>query len=143
MESSRTACRFYARGSCTKGTRCPYLHSQWQATEPTSPSSSTSKVARPCMFFARGICSKGISCTYSHESDLETALAPVAHHSEGRGQHDHVPGDSRPQVPCWFFAKGKCLKGVKCIFSHAGDTEAAGTVTGVSEVRINFEFHLL
>lgn len=149
MGSLKVPCRFYAHGKCTKGARCPYLHDEEPKVRATSTTSShlplitTSKATSPCLFFARGTCKRGADCMYSHENDSVTAPPSTAHHSEGSGQRDHVPSDSRSQVQCSFFAKGKCLKGDKCAFAHSGDAGAVGAEVSTSEVRSHSSFHLL
>lgn len=77
---------------------------------------------------------------YAHQNDSAMAPPSTAHHSEGSGQRDHVPSDSRAQVQCSFFAKGKCLKGDKCVFAHSGDAGAVSAEVSTSEIRSHSSF---
>lgn len=147
--SLKKPCRFFAQGRCTNGSRCAYVHDEQpkaQATSTTSPllpPTITSKVAIPCRFFALGTCNRGTDCIYSHEIDSVTPPPHTAHHSEGSGQRDQIPSDSRSQVQCSFFARGKCLKGDKCVFAHAENAETAGAEARTIEVRSHSSVHLL
>lgn len=103
----------------------------------------TSKVAIPCRFFALGTCNRGTDCIYLHETDSVMPPPPAAHHSEGSGPRDQIPSDSRSQVQCSFFARGKCLKGDKCVFTHAEIAETAGAEARTIVVRSYSSLHLL
>ena len=62
-------CRFYKKGSCTKGACCPFLHGGKLASTPE------------CTFFIKGACNKGASCAFlhnpSHGPSSSVALSPV------------------------------------------------------------------
>lgn len=147
MGPSKAPCRFFAQGKCTKGTRCPFLHDegpQVRATSTTSPlllPITASKYTKTCLFFARGTCKMAADCTYSHENDSVPTPPSTAHTSQGSDQHDHGTSDSRPQIQCYFFSKGKCVKGDKCPFAHSGDARSTGVEIGTGEVRSYFSFH--
>lgn len=95
----RPACRFFARGACSKGAKCQFSH----LVVPSDASSSTPILRAPCRFFAQGACNKGANCPFAHlavSSDPCSSSAPV------------------PRAPCRFFAQGACRKGADCPFSH-------------------------
>src|SRR5690242_6129814 len=50
-------CKFFLKGSCTKGAACPYKHSKGER-------------AVVCKHWLRGLCKKGEVCEFLHEYDL-------------------------------------------------------------------------
>lgn len=60
----RVACAFFARGSCTKGSSCPFSHDEDDVT------ASNAQLLKPCVFFFKGKCSKGDACMFSHETPV-------------------------------------------------------------------------
>ncbi|KAM9960309.1 hypothetical protein ACTFIW_009438 [Dictyostelium discoideum] len=51
-------CRFFLKGSCTKGSDCPYKHTKAER-------------AVVCKHWLRGLCKKGELCEFLHEYDLQ------------------------------------------------------------------------
>jgi hypothetical protein len=51
-------CKFYLKGSCMKGSQCPFRHSR-------------NERAVVCKHWLRGLCKKGDLCEFLHEYDLE------------------------------------------------------------------------
>lgn len=57
VQNPGEVCKFFLKGSCTKGSSCPYKHSK-------------SERAVVCKHWLRGLCKKGDSCEFLHEYDL-------------------------------------------------------------------------
>ena len=129
-------CKFFAEGRCTKGSSCPFLHSQQGIASSSSarlplaisrivPNIDTYKTlenARPkpiCHFFVRGICKKGDACPFSH-----AASPQVESPSRESTAPSPAPQDTRAFVPCKYFLRGQCGKGKECAYAHAGKADA-------------------
>ncbi len=63
-------CKFFANGSCTKGSKCEFLHDQPSG----NAMNSVKKEKQPtqiCKFFAKsGSCKKGRKCEFSHQQPI-------------------------------------------------------------------------
>jgi hypothetical protein len=101
----------------------------------------------PCIFLARGACRNGRACSFSHESYDGAATTATA--AEGVRQAEPLKAadavDSRSQVPCHFYIKGRCLKGNACPFLHStpkDDRPNSVEIFDDSNVRIPKELFL-
>ncbi|KLU93108.1 hypothetical protein MAPG_12047, partial [Magnaporthiopsis poae ATCC 64411] len=110
-------CRFFAAGRCTHGEECRFAHDGVVIPEPP-PSKSKST---PCRFFAAGRCAKGEECRFAHDegvADDESAAVE----------------DPRRTVPCHFFAVGGCHNGEACPFLHDLALQVDAELDPVAEV---------
>ncbi|EJT69596.1 hypothetical protein GGTG_13212 [Gaeumannomyces tritici R3-111a-1] len=128
---TRAPCTFFARGRCTRGASCPFVHEVGPAPKPI----------KPCHYFAAGHCAHGNSCRFAHSRDrvvAAEALPPktevcryfaagrctkgeecrFAHVNRAGAQNKPTPEDPRKRVPCHFFAVGGCRNGDACPFLH-------------------------
>ena len=83
-------CSFFAKGLCTRGADCPFLHE--------APAKA------PCQYHYRGACGKGASCPFSHD------FRP--------GDRDVGRLLKRDAPLCEHYARGRCNQGASCPFSH-------------------------
>ncbi|KAF8337493.1 uncharacterized protein EI90DRAFT_3013700 [Cantharellus anzutake] len=98
--SASKACAYFARGSCSKGANCAFLHPPGPETR-RSPSPSNPAGARtPCSFYQHGDC-KNSKCNFSHS-------APPA------------PAGPGGRKPCIYYQRGNCTNS-KCTFLHSVD----------------------
>ncbi|KAJ6498440.1 hypothetical protein C8R47DRAFT_1193898 [Mycena vitilis] len=98
------ACQYFNRGSCMKGSSCPFYH-VGGASLPVQAVDVAPTTPRPCQYFNRGSCMKGSSCSFSHEGGTVLPVQVAA-----------VAPTTTP--PCQYFSRGSCMKGNKCTFSH-------------------------
>ena len=74
----------------------------------------------PCKYYALGKCARGDACYFSHSGPHAAAPPEV----ERRFAPDRSPQplypapDTRSAIPCHFFSKGRCTKGLSCPFAH-------------------------
>lgn len=137
---TRTPCRFYALGSCSKGGACQFTHESSQVSGDPQPTLSFNSGALsvapqpgsgsklPCRYFASGHCARGQSCLFAHEESLKPSALGV---NPLLVPEPRTP-DSRIQIPCQFFAKGHCRNGDACPFAHSG---GGNTTKGVDETK--------
>ena len=60
-------CKFFASGSCTKGSKCEFLHEQ-ESRNAMNSVETEKKPTQICKFFAKhGSCKKGSKCEFSHQ----------------------------------------------------------------------------
>lgn len=59
-EATIQACRFFAKGECTKGDKCTFSHDLDE---------DSLKAIDLCIHFAKGTCKKGDECTFNHDFD--------------------------------------------------------------------------
>jgi len=83
-------CSFFAKGLCTRGADCPFLHE--------------APARAPCQYHYRGACGKGASCPFSHD------FRP--------GDRDVGRLLKRDAPLCEHYARGRCNQGASCPFSH-------------------------
>lgn len=80
-------CRYWARGHCSRGEDCWYVHAKHEEAEETgnhtnasSPSStaraapSQKQAVESCRFFARDRCNKGERCPFLHDALGNTVM---------------------------------------------------------------------
>ncbi|PTB60648.1 hypothetical protein M431DRAFT_502786 [Trichoderma harzianum CBS 226.95] len=85
-----TPCRFFQRGSCTKGASCPFSHNllsrsvvtsqergeQLEKARATNPPAESPRSAKPiCRFFKTGSCIYGEKCQFRHAEEELTVQA--------------------------------------------------------------------
>ncbi|CAL9163768.1 unnamed protein product [Musa hybrid cultivar] len=105
--------------TCTKGSKCEYRHSEGARFNP-----------KDCLYWLKGNCLNP-RCTFRHRP-LESlfgnprAMAVPAEPSSSTAVQvaDRPPPNNinRNTTPCYFFMKGKCLKGDECPFRHGVGT---------------------
>ncbi|KAH8052912.1 hypothetical protein JL720_14848 [Aureococcus anophagefferens] len=83
-------CSFFAKGLCTRGADCPFLHE--------------APARAPCQYHYRGACGEGASCPFSHD------FRP--------GDRDVGKLVKRDAPLCEHYARGRCNQGASCPFSH-------------------------
>ncbi|KAK1499050.1 hypothetical protein CCUS01_02671 [Colletotrichum cuscutae] len=131
--SSAARCRFDLKGCCRSGSDCPFVH---EGPRKSPASGKADAVLSPviCKFFAKGFCSRGDECAFPHI--YQTVPSGPSHKSALRGVEPtgSAAEDSRPKIPCVFFAKGNCRSGVKCAFSH--DNVPREAASAASEVAL-------
>lgn len=96
-EQNNTAisCKFFERGSCAKGTSCPFNHAATSRSLTNAFSvpfggsrHSTVPVQQPCKFFGRGQCMKGSGCKFLHSPiDVGPQPRPESHLTLHSRQH--------------------------------------------------------
>ncbi len=93
----------------------------WHPTKARNPSGH--KKNELCVFFARGNCRHGEMCSYFHEQATQPS-GNVSKTTTGNPKPSVPPGnatktdDTRGEVVCRFYAKGRCLNGGSCPFAH-------------------------
>lgn len=127
-------CEFFAKGLCTRGDACTFLHGEETESESfggKGGSSSNFKTVQ-CAFFAKGTCTKGEACSFLHGTDgmseieaLAYELSQPAHQpaqalSGKKGGGKKGGGSNFKTVECEFFKQGRCTKGDACSFLHPG-----------------------
>lgn len=105
-------CDFFKRGSCAKGTWCPYAH----GAEDLRPSPDFEKTALCQQFRSKGRCDNP-KCRYAHDVE-ELRIAPSLLKTK----------------MCDFYLMGRCDVGEACRFAHSAD-ELQDAV-GVSQASI-------
>ena len=102
-------CRYFALGSCSKGSQCPYLHEKNKSTV--------------CQFYLKGNCSFGSRCALEH-SKPKKSMKPVTEavvQSVPKPVSVHV-SVSKPVIKrdplCPFSVQGTCKYGTKCKYLH-------------------------
>ncbi|CAL9076038.1 unnamed protein product [Musa acuminata var. zebrina] len=105
--------------TCTKGSKCEYRHSEGARFNP-----------KDCLYWLKGNCLNP-RCTFRHRP-LESlfgnprAMAVPAEPSSSTAVQvaERPPPNNinRNTTPCYFFMKGKCLKGDECPFRHGVGT---------------------
>jgi len=94
-------CRFYSRGSCTKGNDCTFLHEDVVKTE-----------KNVCSYFLMNNCKYGKKCKDLH-------LASYASKAKTEPPKKKRVGETKKEVPfCTHFQQGICLYGNSCFKRH-------------------------
>ncbi|XP_073014430.1 zinc finger CCCH domain-containing protein 32-like [Typha latifolia] len=102
--------------TCKKGSECDYRHSESSRVNP-----------RDCWYWLNGNCLNP-KCSFRHpplDGLLGTPTTPgqaassqAAISAEIPAPHVPASNMNKQSVPCYYFQKGNCLKGDKCIFMH-------------------------
>lgn len=72
-KKSIQTCKFFANGSCNKGSKCEFLHDHPSGIASDSMNDEE-KPVQICKFFAKnGSCKKGSKCEFSHEQPSENS----------------------------------------------------------------------
>ncbi|CAJ1377527.1 unnamed protein product [Effrenium voratum] len=67
MAKKMSMCKFFAAGTCNKGTNCSFAHSPEEIGQEVPVAAATGKVKTSmCKFFPFGTCNKGQSCPFAH-----------------------------------------------------------------------------
>lgn len=74
--STKKLCSYFARGLCTRGDDCKFLHLQEDVED-------TSKAV--CCYFVRGLCNRGDHCSYAHPEELQPT-GPVGSQSAAQDE---------------------------------------------------------
>ena len=89
-------CHFYAKGECTKGDACQYIHAKAVDGSVSPLKAAFGGKAQPasmqiCRFNAKGTCTKGSRCKFIHEDDnpvLAALLRMLGEFTEARSNGD-------------------------------------------------------
>ncbi|GKT27364.1 Protein suppressor of sable-like protein [Aduncisulcus paluster] len=82
----RLVCKFFLRGKCSRGDKCPYLHV-------TSDQSTGNLMERICRHHMLGKCRLGSSCRYLHDLSL---LPCLDHHLKRNCLNPNCPFSHKP-----------------------------------------------
>lgn len=138
-----SVCVHYQRGSCRYGSQCTQLHtmaegqtfqrlvsdtSELYQKDPDTTVPTTPFAFRPCKFFGQGSCVKGETCPFPHIAS-DTIASPNPFSRPLNAGKNGIHGNSGlkagvrvtsavANIPCVFFERGECRKGVGCPFLH-------------------------
>lgn len=118
-------CRFFAKGFCSNGDSCKFIHepstSTGQHLAPIAPVfSTTEKLNAPsCHFFLQGKCNKGNECRYSHL--LATIFTQQVPPDALFVDASQLPPDSRKTVHCRFLSSPSGCQNSSCPYLHVAD----------------------
>jgi cleavage and polyadenylation specificity factor subunit 4 len=114
-------CKFFLKGTCTKGTSCPFKHSKVDK-------------AVVCKHWLRGLCKKGDFCEFLHEYDLSKMpecyfYAKYGECSNPECLYLHIkPEDKMKECP--WYARGFCKHGPNCRHKHVKRTACGNYLLG-------------
>jgi len=114
-------CKFFLKGSCTKGSACPYKHTRGER-------------AVVCKHWLRALCKKGDSCEFLHEYDLSKMpecyfFSKFGECSNPECMYLHInPEDKMKECP--WYARGFCKHGPRCRHKHVKRTACANYLIG-------------
>jgi len=102
-------CKYYLKGTCTKGSSCPYRHSKFER-------------AVVCKHWLRGLCKKGDLCEFLHEYDLQKMpecffFSKFGECSNPECMYLHIPPEEKIRE-CPWYARGFCKHGPHCRHKH-------------------------
>eukprot|EP01061_Rhynchopus_euleeides_P045714 TRINITY_DN8351_c0_g2_i1.p2 TRINITY_DN8351_c0_g2~~TRINITY_DN8351_c0_g2_i1.p2 ORF type:complete len:282 (+),score=76.72 TRINITY_DN8351_c0_g2_i1:42-887(+) len=104
--SSNVVCPYEAKGTCTFGTECKFIHvnavSRKRGRETEDLGGIGEMKRKPCPYYSQGKCQYGVNCKFIH-----SGAPPNAPHHQGAAAQ-----------PCPFFLQNKCERGLACRFSH-------------------------
>jgi len=115
-------CKFFLKGTCTKGSSCPYKHSKGER-------------AVVCKHWLRGLCKKGDTCEFLHEYDLSKMpecyfFSKFGECSNPECMYLHInPEDKMKECP--WYARGFCKHGPNCRHKHVKKTACANYLLGL------------
>jgi len=100
---------FFLKGSCSKGTACPYKHTRGERSV-------------VCKHWLRGLCKKGDACEFLHQYDL--SKMPECYFFSKYGEcgnpecmYLHINPEDKVRE-CQWYARGFCKHGMKCRHKH-------------------------
>ncbi|MDP2437036.1 MAG: zinc finger CCCH domain-containing protein [archaeon] len=131
-EKGAEICAFFPRGTCLRGTRCPYRH----------PSQIKNDV---CKHWINGRCKKGPECEFLHQYDMSKMPEcqfygkPDSECSNPECNFRHIV-DQAASKPCAWFARGFCKHGPKCRAKHVKKTACANYLAGFCPDGPNCQF---
>ena len=108
-----SVCKFFIRGTCPRGTKCPLRHGR--------PGERRTVVV--CKHWLRSLCKKGDACEFLHE--LNESRMPVCWFFQKYGEcvngeecpYQHIDlALQRPECP--WYQRGFCHRGPLCKFKH-------------------------
>ncbi|XP_020079644.1 zinc finger CCCH domain-containing protein 32-like isoform X1 [Ananas comosus] len=110
--------------TCKKGSECEYRHSDGARVNP-----------RDCWYWFNGSCLNS-KCSFRHPpldglfggppTSGPTPPPPSQAPASAQGTAPHFPpyNTNKQSVPCYYFQKGNCMKGDKCLFMHGPQAAA-------------------
>jgi cleavage and polyadenylation specificity factor subunit 4 len=106
-------CKFFLKGSCSKGTQCPYRHNRTEKSV-------------VCKHWLRGLCKKGDTCEFLHQYDLSKMpecyfYSKFGECSNPECMYLHINPDDKIRE-CPWYVRGFCRSGPKCRFKHVKKT---------------------
>lgn len=148
-----TPCKFFAQGRCNKGDFCAFEHqppangTDHLPALPDVDSLTTGRIVTTlisanrdrkstCKFFLNGCCRNGGSCPFDHppgkhpDAAFATPSAQVVLNQTGGSFQS--PNDSRKAVPCKFFLRNECRKGLSCEYFHPPGGQGVRASNGLS-----------
>ncbi|XP_063221183.1 cleavage and polyadenylation specificity factor subunit 4 isoform X2 [Bacillus rossius redtenbacheri] len=108
-KSIAAVCEFYPKGSCVKGSSCPFRHVRGDRTI-------------VCKHWLRGLCKKGDQCEFLHEYDM-TKMPECYFYSRFNACHNkecpflHIDPESKIK-DCPWYDRGFCRHGPNCRHRH-------------------------
>lgn len=78
--ASAAPCRYFIKGACTRGDRCPWSHEQTDLD-------GAAYISRPCTFYKKGACRFGARCINSHDFSDDTS----SEYAVSEGIDDDLP----------------------------------------------------
>jgi len=126
VEDSKEVCRDYQRGSCPRGSQCPFRHVRPATPQghPQQPRDSVPEICRDLTI--RGLCPRGRDCPFIHpaQSKVHVQGSPTQEicrdYMRGECTRDRCPflhTDSVVQV-CRDYIRGECDRGSSCPYHH-------------------------
>ncbi|PRP78661.1 cleavage and polyadenylation specificity factor, putative-like [Planoprotostelium fungivorum] len=114
-------CKFFLKGSCTKGTSCPFKHNRGDR-------------AVVCKHWLRGLCKKSDNCEFLHEYNLSKMpecffFSKFGECSNPECQYLHINPEDKLR-DCPWFARGFCKHGTRCHNKHVKKTACANYIIG-------------
>lgn len=114
-------CRFFLKGTCTKGNSCAFKHGR--------PDKSV-----VCKHWLRGLCKKGENCEFLHEYNLKKMpecwfFSKYGECSNPECMYLHIDPNSKVKECVWY-ARGFCKHGPNCRNRHVRMTACPLFITG-------------
>jgi len=114
-------CKFFLKGSCTKGNMCPFKHTKGDR-------------AVVCKHWLRGLCKKGDACEFLHEYDLSKMPECYFYSKFGECSNPeclylHINPEDKVKECAWY-ARGFCKHGNRCRHKHVKRVACASYLLG-------------
>lgn len=129
-------CKFFTLGTCKRGNACRYSH------EMMPPHVATAKVSPSNRQASKGL--EQQTEKIDEWAGENQTMRSIQHDSQimidaatEKISFANLTSDSRSQVPCHYFAHGRCQKGSLCPYAHVQSDEEIAPETEVSHLYVS------